>query len=160
MNRNFLGLAAAAALLLAPGIAAAAETAAERVARIFANPALPQASPETIAPLLAPIVVMRQRASAGAPLFQSSGASPYVRGAEAKFAGPRMLLRIELTPDTNINLDMLATELEQRLGRPIQRGLALRRWHPKAGLEMSLRTDSASDNGDPVLVLELRRDET
>jgi hypothetical protein len=91
-------------------------------------------------------------------MFQSAGASPYVRSAEVRFSGPRMLLRIELSPDAEMNLDVLARQLELRLGQPQDRGVALRRWQPKPGLELSLTTGSASDNGDSVLLLELKRE--
>ncbi|MDB5394699.1 MAG: hypothetical protein JWM91_2205 [Rhodospirillales bacterium] len=108
----------------------------------------------------------------GMVLFSDGGMTDgYIRHAQARFdtrtgprAGAKMPLfsvAFELVNQDNFTFEGLAAALAQRLGTPSassnQTGAVFRTWllkHPE-GRSFTIATSQASDNGDPITIVQL-----
>jgi len=109
-------------------------------------------------------------------LFTDGGMTDgYVRHAQAHFAtapaardpgriDPLFTVAFEMVQQPDFTFESLAAALEQRLGTPDgssnQPGAAFRNWHLKqpAGRTLTVAKAQASDNGDPITIVQLTQD--
>jgi len=130
-------------------------------------------SPESLADDFAPLTKFIRHDASGMVLFSDGGGTNgYVRHAQAHFdtapaatdpAGkhPAFSIAFELADQPEFSFADLAGALEQRLGKPDRRtdviGAVSRAWALKQqpGRTLTIARAEASDNGDPVTIVQL-----
>ena len=152
------------------GVAAAAPT--DDIADVLAEAGRQPITPDTLPTDFARLTKFVRHDGNGMVLFTDGGPTDgYVRHAEARFdiskapvngpSTPLFSVAFELVDQPDFTFEGLASALEQRLGTPSassnQAGATFRTWLLKApeGRSYTVARAAASDNGDPITIVQL-----
>jgi hypothetical protein len=163
-------LLAMPALVARPAAAAPTDEIADALAQGAEKPTI---TPDSLPADFARLARFVRHDAAGMVLFTDGGSTDgYVRHAQAHFdtaqapgkeqSGiPLFSVALELVDQPDFSFEGLAAALEQRLGTPSSRsdqtGATFRTWELKqpAGRTVTVARAQASDNGDPITIVQI-----
>jgi hypothetical protein len=155
---------------------AARATSADDFAATLADRSAAALTADTLTTSFAPLARFARRDVAGKAIFSDDGiADGHVRHAQASFdlrppapnatgKSPLFFIALQLTDEPDFTFEGLASGLEHRLGAPDEssgrEGAVFRTWHLKAvpGRTLTVAQSQASDNGDPITVVQIVQD--